>query len=183
MSRIGKLTISIPSGVTVTVGADNLINVKGPKGELKRVLPKTMTVELNESEINIKKPNETKESRSLHGLTRTLVANMIEGVNKGFEKRLEIVGVGYRAQAAKNKITLSLGYSHPIEHKASDPSVEFKMDEEAKNVIIVTGVDKETVGQEAAKIRSYRKPEPYKGKGIKYINERIIRKAGKSGGK
>lgn len=183
MSRIGKLTISIPSGVTVTVGADNHMHVKGPKGELKKELPKTMKIEMSESEIKIDKPNETKESRSLHGLTRTLVANMIEGVAKGFEKKLEIVGVGYRAQAAKNKITLSLGYSHPIEHTASDKTVEFKMDEDQKNVIIVTGIDKETVGQEAAKIRSYRKPEPYKGKGIKYINERIIRKAGKSGGK
>lgn len=163
--------------------ANHVINVKGPKGELKKELPKTMKIEIGESEVKVDKPDETKESRSLHGLTRTLISNMVDGVSKGFEKRLEIVGVGYRAQAAKNKMTLSLGYSHPIEHKSTDPNIEFKMDEELKNVIIVTGIDKESVGQEAAKIRSYRKPEPYKGKGIKYINERIIRKAGKSGGK
>jgi large subunit ribosomal protein L6 len=182
MSRIGKLSIQVPGGVTVTM-VEHVIHVKGPKGELKKALPKTMKVDITEGEVNVDKPNETKESRSLHGLTRTLISNMVDGVSKGFEKRLEIVGVGYRAQAAKSKITLSLGYSHPIEHQSNDPNIEFKMDEELKNVIIVSGIDKESVGQEAAKIRSYRKPEPYKGKGIKYIGERIIRKAGKSGGK
>jgi len=179
MSRIGKEPISITSGVTVEV-KDNFAVVKGPKGELQKQLHPSMTIEVKDDQIIVTRPDESKESRSLHGLTRTLIANMVEGVSKGFEKKLEIVGVGYRANAAKNKITLTLGYSHPIEHVAE--GVEFAMDEQNKNVIIVSGIDKQLVGEVAAKIRSYRKPEPYKGKGIKYINEHIIRKSGKAAG-
>jgi large subunit ribosomal protein L6 len=185
MSRVGKLPISIPSSVTVEVQAANKVIVKGPKGELTKNLEPTMKIEVQENEATVTRPDETKTSRSLHGLTRTLLANMVEGVSKGYEKRLEIVGVGYRAKANKNKISLTLGFSHPIEHVSKDPTVEFKMDDEANkktNIIIVSGINKETVGEEAAKIRSYRKPEPYKGKGIKYIDEHIIRKAGKAAG-
>lgn len=179
MSRIGKEPISIPSGVTVDI-KDNFATVKGPKGELKKQLHTNMSFEMKENEVTVKRPDETKGNRSLHGLTRTLLANMVEGVTKGFEKRLEIVGVGYKASAAKNKITLNLGFSHPIEHVAE--GVEFMMDEQNKNMIIVSGIDKQLVGEVAAKIRSYRKPEPYKGKGIKYVGEHIIRKAGKASG-
>lgn len=181
MSRIGKNPISIPNGVTVEINGST-ITVKGSKGELTRTLHENMIVEITESQIEVKRPNDTKRNKSLHGLTRTLVANMVEGVSKGFEKKLEIVGVGYRAMPAKNKITLNLGYSHPIEYIA-ESGVEFKLDEESKNIIIVSGIDKEKVGEAAAKVRSYRKPEPYKGKGIKYVGEHIVRKAGKTSGK
>ena len=178
MSRIGKQPIEIVNGVTVE-NKNNFLTVKGPKGELQKQFNKDMIIEISEKEIIVKRPNDSKTNRALHGLTRSLIANMVEGVNKGFEKKLEIVGVGYRAKAAKNKITLSLGYSHPIEYTASE-GIEFKMDEENKNIIIVSGIDKQIVGEAAAKVRSYRKPEPYKGKGIKYIDEYIARKAGKA---
>ena len=178
MSRVGKQPIEIVNGVTVE-NIKNLITVKGPKGELQKQFNKDMIIEISDNEIIVKRPNDNKTNRALHGLTRSLIANMVEGVSKGFEKRLEIVGVGYRAKAAKNKITLSLGFSHPIEYVA-DQEIEFKMDEDNKNIIIVSGIDKQIVGEAAAKIRSYRKPEPYKGKGIKYIDEYIARKAGKA---
>ena len=182
MSRIGKEPISIPNGVTLELAEGNVLTVKGPKGELQRTLHENMIIEISESTIEVKRPNDIKRNKALHGLTRTLVANMVEGVSKGFEKKLEIVGVGYRAMPAKNKITLNLGYSHPIEFVA-DNDIEFKLDEEAKNIIIVSGINKEKVGQAAAKVRSYRKPEPYKGKGIKYVGEHVKRKAGKTSGK
>ena len=178
MSRVGKQPIEIVNGVTVE-NNKNLITVKGPKGELQKQFNKDMIIEISENEVIVKRPNDNKTNRALHGLTRSLIHNMVEGVSKGFEKRLEIVGVGYRAKAAKNKITLSLGYSHPIEYVA-DNEIEFKMDEDNKNIIIVSGIDKQIVGEAAAKVRSYRKPEPYKGKGIKYIDEYIARKAGKA---
>ncbi len=178
MSRIGKQPIEIVNGVTVE-NKNNFLTVKGPKGELQKQFNKDMIIEISEKEIIVKRPNDSKTNRALHGLTRSLIANMVEGVNKGFEKKLEIVGVGYRAKAAKNKITLSLGYSHPIEYTAAE-GIEFKMDEDNKNIIIVSGIDKQIVGEAAAKVRSYRKPEPYKGKGIKYIDEYIARKAGKA---
>lgn len=181
MSRIGKNPISIPNGVTIEIVGSN-VKVKGPKGELERTLHENMIIEVAENEILVKRPNDNKRNKALHGLTRTLVANMVEGVSKGFEKRLEIVGVGYRAMPAKNKITLNLGYSHPIEFIA-ESGIEFRLDEESKNTIIVSGIDKEKVGQAAAKVRSYRKPEPYKGKGIKYANEYVKRKAGKTSSK
>lgn len=178
MSRIGKQPIEIPNGVEVTL-KDRVITIKGSKGQLEREIHPNMKVEVKEKEIIVTRPNDAKVNRSLHGLTRSLLANMVEGVTKGFEKQLEIVGVGYRAKANKNKITLNLGYSHPIEFKAPE-DIEFKMDEDNKNLITVVGINKETVGEVAAKVRSFRKPEPYKGKGIKYIDEHIIRKAGKA---
>jgi len=179
MSRIGKKILIIPAGVTITQDANGGLTVKGPKGELKRIIHPNIKIEINGSEVAVKRQSNSKTDRSLHGLVRSLVNNMVIGVTKGFEKRLEIIGVGFRAQPAKNKITLSLGFSHPIEHVAP-AGIEFKMDEEKKNVIIITGMDKQIVGEVAANIREYKKPEPYKGKGIKYEDERIIRKAGKS---
>jgi len=180
MSRIGKQPIDIPNGVTVEV-KDNLVIAKGSKGELQKEMSKTIKVEVIDNQLIATRPDESKESRSLHGLTRSLLSNMVEGVNKGFEKKLEIIGVGYRAAPAKNKITLTLGYSHPVEYLAPK-EIEFKMDEESKNVIVVMGIDKQLVGEVAAKIRSYRKPEPYKGKGIRYVGEHVARKAGKTSG-
>ena len=180
MSRIGIQPISIPSGVTVELNGTH-IKVKGPKGELERDFHPKMKVEQADGLIKVSRPDESKESRSLHGLTRSLIANMVEGVEKGFSKKLEIVGVGYRANAGGSKITLNLGFSHPIEFTAE--GIQFAMDQEKKNIIIVSGIDKEKVGQAAAKVRSFRPPEPYKGKGIKYIDEYIIRKAGKAAAK
>lgn len=180
MSRIGKQPIQIPAGVTVSVDKTK-VTVKGPKGELQKELHPNMTIEVVENEVMVTRPNDNKLNRSLHGLTRSLIANMVEGVSKGFEKKLEIVGVGYRAKTNKDSINLSLGFSHPIDYKHE--GVEFEMDEKNKNIIIVSGIDKEVVGQAAAKVRSFRKPEPYKGKGIRYVGEHIIRKAGKTSAK
>ncbi len=178
MSRIGKQPVEIPNGVQVEIQGTKVV-IKGSKGELTRDFHKNIKIEQKESQIIVTRPDDAKENRALHGLTRSLLASMVEGVTKGFEKKLEIVGVGYRAQANKNKITLNIGFSHPIEYVA-DQSIEIKIDEENKNIIIINGIDKEIVGQTAAKIRSYKKPEPYKGKGIKYIDEQIQRKAGKA---
>lgn len=178
MSRIGKQPAKIPNGVTVNL-KENTLTVKGPKGELSKKFHPNMRIEIKEDLIHVSRHTNSKENKALHGLTRSLIVNMIEGVTKGFEKKLEIIGVGYRATPAKNKITMTLGFSHPIEHIAP-ASIEFRMDEENKNVIIVAGIDKELVGENAAKIRSYRKPEPYKGKGIRYIDEQVQRKAGKA---
>lgn len=178
MSRIGRLAITIPSGVTVEKTGNTLI-VKGPKGELNKKIHPNMEIVIEENQIWVKKPSETKQNRSLHGLTRTLVANMVTGVAKGFEKKLEIIGIGYRAQPSGGKITLSLGYSHPIEYKAPE-GVTFEADEEKKNIITIKGISKELVGETAAKVRSFRPPEPYKGKGIRYMDEYVARKAGKS---
>lgn len=178
MSRIGKQPIEVPQGITVEL-KDGVITVKGPKGELKRKIHPNITVEISENTINVTRVDDQKENKALHGLFRSLISNMVEGVSKGFEKKLEIVGVGYRAQASGSKITLSLGYSHPIEYKAPE-GIMFEIDAEKKNIITVTGIDKEIVGQVAAKVRSYRKPEPYKGKGIRYIDEYVARKAGKA---
>lgn len=180
MSRIGRLPIEIPAGVEVNVSDTNLITVKGPKGTLEKQLVKEIKVTKENNQIIVTRPNDLKKIRSLHGLTRTLVNNMIEGVTKGYEKKLEINGVGYRAQKQGKKLVLSLGYSHPIEME--DPQgIESVV--EGTNVIIVKGIDKEKVGQFAAEIRVKRPPEPYKGKGIKYADEIIIRKEGKAGKK
>lgn len=182
MSRIGKLPISIPSGVEISI-ENNLVKVKGPKGELEKQIDQSMKIEIKDNVLTITRPNESKKSKSLHGLYRTLIFNMVEGVTNGYQKKLEIVGVGYRAQAnGSNKITLNLGYSHPIVYEAAQ-GVKFEMDKDNKNMIVVSGINKEEVGQAAAKVRSFRKPEPYKGKGIKYENEYIIRKAGKAAAK
>ncbi len=178
MSRIGKQPVKIVSGVTVEISG-NKITVKGPKGELSREIHPKMKIEKKDEEIIVSRPDEKKETRALHGLTRSLIANMVEGVSKGFEKKLEIVGVGYRAKTSGSKITLTLGFSHPVEYTA-EKGIEFKTDEEKKNIIIVSGIDKQLVGEVAAKVRSFRKPEPYKGKGIRYVDEYVARKAGKS---
>ena len=180
MSRIGRMPIAIPAGVTVTIAEKNVVSVKGPKGELVRELPVEMEIKEEEGKIIVTRPNDLKRMKSLHGLTRTLIANMITGVTAGYEKKLEINGVGYRAAKAGKKLTLSLGYSHPVEME--DPEgIETVM--EGQNIIIVKGIDKEKVGQFAAEIRSKREPEPYKGKGIKYADEVIRRKVGKTGKK
>ncbi|HLG25712.1 MAG TPA: 50S ribosomal protein L6 [Candidatus Gracilibacteria bacterium] len=182
MSRIGKLPIAIPNGVTVEKREKNVVFVKGPKGELSFPVHENIQIEMKEGNLICTRKSDEKMDRSLHGLSRTLIANMIQGVTKGYEKKLEIQGVGYRAQLQGKKMVLSLGYSHPIEFTAP-AGINLAIDAEKKNIIIVTGTDKQLVGEVAAKIRSYRKPEPYKGKGIRYEGEYIARKAGKAAAK
>ena len=180
MSRIGRMPIAIPAGVTVEVAENNKVTVKGPKGTLERVLPAELEIKVEGVEVVVSIPNDLKKMKSLHGLTRTLINNMVVGVTDGYEKKLEINGVGYRAAKSGNKLTLSIGYSHPVE--MVDPEgVETVL--EGQNIIIVKGIDKEKVGQFAAEIRDKRRPEPYKGKGIKYDDETIRRKVGKTGKK
>ena len=180
MSRIGRMPIAVPAGVTVDIAENNKVTVKGPKGTLERVLPAEMEIKKEGEEITVSRPNDLKKMKSLHGLTRTLVNNMIVGVTNGYEKVLEINGVGYRAAKQGNKLVLNLGYSHPVE--MIDPEgVESVL--EGQNKITVKGIDKEKVGQYAAEIREKRAPEPYKGKGIKYADEVIRRKVGKTGKK
>ena len=180
MSRIGKMPIAIPAGVTVGVAENNKVTVKGPKGTLERVLPAEMQIKVEGSEVLVSRPNDLKKFKSLHGLTRTLINNMVVGVTEGYQKLLEINGVGYRAAKAGKELTLTLGYSHPV--IMVDPEgLESVLD--GQNKIIVKGIDKEKVGQYAAEIRAKRAPEPYKGKGIKYADEVIRRKVGKTGKK
>ena len=179
MSRIGKLPIEIPSGVTVEIKDGNHVFVKGPKGELNVKIHEKINLEVKEGQVLVTRKDKEKFSMSLHGLSRTLINNLVEGVTKGFEKRLEINGVGYRANIQGRKAVLSLGFSHPVEYEAPE-GIELAIDKDKKNVIIVSGIDKQVVGQVAAKIRSYRKPEPYKGKGIRYEGEMVRRKAGKA---
>ena len=179
MSRIGKMPIAIPAGVTVDIAENNKVTVKGPKGTLERVLPKEMELKLEGAELVVGRPNDLKKMKSLHGLTRTLINNMGIGVSNGYEKKLEVNGVGYRAQKSGKKLTLNLGYSHPVEMEDPD-GIETVVD---GNIITVKGIDKEKVGQFAAEIRDKRRPEPYKGKGIKYADEVIRRKEGKTGKK
>ncbi len=177
MSRIGRMPIAIPAGVTVTMAENNHVTVKGPKGTLERSLPIEMEVKVEGAEVTVSRPNDLKKMKSLHGLTRTLINNMVIGVTEGYEKTLEVNGVGYRAQKSGKKLTLNLGFSHPVE--MTDPEgIESKVD---GNKIIISGIDKEKVGQYAAEIRDKRRPEPYKGKGIKYADEVIRRKVGKTG--
>ena len=178
MSRIGRKPIVIPAGVTVTVAEGNVVTVKGPKGELTQTMHGDMIIKVEAAEVIVERPSEQKLHKSLHGLTRTLIANMVTGVSEGFKKELEINGVGYRAQKQGNKLVLGLGYSHPVEME-DIPGLTVEVP--APNKIIVSGADKQAVGQLAAKIREKRPPEPYKGKGIKYVDERIIRKEGKVG--
>ena len=180
MSRIGKMPILVPQGVEVKIGKDNLVSVKGPKGTLERKLSSDMNIALENGQLEVTRPGDLKKFKALHGLTRTLINNMVVGVTEGFTKTLEINGVGYRAAKSGKKLTLSLGYSHPVEFTDPD-GVEATV--EGNNKIIVSGIDKEKVGQYAANIREKRPPEPYKGKGIKYDYERIRRKAGKAGKK
>ena len=180
MSRIGKMPIAVPAGVTVDIAENNKVTVKGPKGTLERVLPSEMDIKMEGSEIVVSRPNDLKKMKSLHGLTRSLLNNMVIGVTEGYEKKLEVNGVGYRAQKQGKKLVLSLGYSHPVEME--DPEgLETVLD--GQNIIVVKGIDKEKVGQYAAEIRAKRAPEPYKGKGIKYADEVIRRKVGKTGKK
>ena len=179
MSRIGRMPIAVPAGVTVEIAENNQVTVKGPKGTLSRVLPAEMEIKQEGEEITVSRPNDLKKMRSLHGLTRTLINNMVIGVTQGYTKTLEINGVGFRAAKSGNKLTLNLGYSHPVE--MVDPEgIETAVD---GNKITVSGIDKEKVGQFAAEIRDKKRPEPYKGKGIKYADEVILRKVGKTGKK
>ena len=178
MSRIGKAPVAVPNGVTVTLKDDNVISVKGPKGELTRSLPAAMAVAQENGQVTVTRPSDEDQHKALHGLTRTLIANMVEGVTKGFSKQLELVGVGYKAEVRAYGLQLALGYSHPIEYRA--PPV---INAARRVLFVVEGANKEVVGQVAAEIRSLRPPEPYKGKGVKYAGEQIRRKAGKAGGK
>ena len=180
MSRIGKAPIAVPGGVDVSV-SDRTVVVKGPKGTLTRDLPGAITLRLDGGQLLVERPDDETQNRALHGLTRTLVSNMVVGVTEGFAKELEIVGVGYRAEAqGPNRLKLALGFSHPVEIEAPE-GITFEVP--APTRVVVRGIDKEIVGQVAANIRSVRKPEPYKGKGVRYLGERILRKAGKTGKK
>ncbi len=179
MSRIGRKPISLPAGVEVKI-EDNVITVKGPKGVLSQSIPEDISIELKENELLCTRPSDAKRHRAMHGLTRALVANMVTGVTTGFEKKLEMVGVGYRAQMQGSKLVLNIGYSHPIE---IDPPQGVEFEVPAVTRITVKGIDKQLVGNTAADIRALRKPEPYKGKGVRYENEVVRRKAGKSGAK
>ncbi|MBT9312335.1 50S ribosomal protein L6 [Leptothoe kymatousa] len=177
MSRIGKKPVPVPSGVTVSIDSQSVI-VKGPKGELSRTLPAQVSVAQDGEKIVITRQDDSRPSRAYHGLSRTLIANMIEGVSKGFEKRLEIKGVGYRAAVKGKTLTMNLGYSHPVEFEPP-AGIDFKV--ESNTNVIISGIDKELVGTIAAKIRDARPPEPYKGKGVRYLGEMVRRKAGKAG--
>ncbi|MEO1062909.1 MAG: 50S ribosomal protein L6 [Actinomycetota bacterium] len=177
MSRIGKSPIDIPSGVDISV-SDQTVTVKGPKGQLTQELPQGITASIDDGVLTVSRPDDERQNRALHGLSRSLIANMVTGVTEGFVKSLEIQGVGYRAQAkGKNAIELALGFSHPVKVEAPD-GIEFDVPEPTR--INVVGIDKQLVGQVAADIRDWRKPEPYKGKGIRYVGERVMRKAGKA---
>jgi len=179
MSRIGKLPISVPSGVDIKLD-DNLVIVKGPKGEMKKQFSNKLKIEMEDSKIKVSKNSDSRDSDSLYGLTRTLINNMVVGVTEGFKKTLILEGVGYRAQLQGKKLVISLGFSHPVEIQPIE-GITFELP--STNQIIVSGIDKDIVGQVAAKIRSWREPEPYKGKGIRYSNEHIRRKEGKTGKK
>jgi large subunit ribosomal protein L6 len=179
MSRIGKNPITVPSGVNITLNG-NQITVKGPKGELTRVIPADMMISQDTGTVTVNRPSDDPKHKALHGLSRTLISNMVEGVTKGFSKQLDIVGVGYKAETRPYGLQLALGFSHAIEYKAPKG---IKLTAPAPTQIIIEGANKEVVGQVAAELRSLRPPEPYKGKGIKYAGEQIRRKAGKAGGK
>ena len=178
MSRIGRQTITVPAGVTVTVNEENLVTVKGAKGTLTTQINNKITVSVDGAVISVTRADDERETRSLHGLSRTLIANMIEGVTKGYSKTLEIVGVGYKAAKSGKTLTLNLGHSHPIVFEEKD-GITF--DVPNSTTVVVNGIDKQTVGQIAAQIREKRPPEPYLGKGVKYVGEHIRRKAGKTG--
>lgn len=184
MSRIGKKQIELPAGVTLTVGSDNVVSVKGPKGVLKQDIDRDITVEINANIVELKRPTDQIRHRALHGLYRALVNNMVAGVTTGFKKELELVGVGYKASSQGNILDLSLGYSHNIIFEIpTELSITTKQDKGDNPRIFLEGADKQLLGQVAAKIRGLRKPEPYKGKGVKYKGEFIRRKAGKAAGK
>lgn len=180
MSRIGRAPITIPAGVTVKIGEDNLVQVKGPKGELSRKINQDMKINIEENVLTVARPSDDKMHRSMHGLSRTLINNMVVGVTEGFTKNLEISGVGYRATKQGKNLNLALGYSHPV---IIEPPQGITLEAPTATTITVHGIDKELVGAVAANIRGWREPEPYKGKGIKYAGEHIRRKEGKAGGK
>lgn len=180
MSRVGRLPIAIPAGATVTVTPDNVVTVKGPKGELTKAMNKDMNIAIEDNQVVVTRPSDVKEHRALHGLTRALINNMVKGVTEGYQKTLDLVGVGYRAQLQGKKLVMNLGFSHPVE---IEPVDGITIEIAAPTKVVVKGIDKETVGAVAADIRSWRKPEPYLGKGIKYDNEVIRRKEGKTGKK
>ena len=180
MSRIGRLPIAIPAGVTVTVSADKVVTVKGPKGELIKAMHEDMNIAVENNEVVVTRPSDKKEHKALHGLTRALINNMVIGTTEGYQKTLELVGVGYRAQLQGTKLVMSLGFSHPVEILPLD-GITFETPIATK--VIIKGIDKQMVGAQAADIRRWRKPEPYKGKGIKYEGEHIRRKEGKTGKK
>ncbi|MCK5825704.1 MAG: 50S ribosomal protein L6 [Desulfuromusa sp.] len=177
MSRIGKLPVSIPSGVKISLDG-NMMTVSGPKGSLSQPLHERMTIAVETDQVKVSRPSDSNQDSALHGLTRALINNMVVGVTAGFKKDLEINGVGYRAEISGKTLTLSLGYSHPVVYELPE-GISVEIEKQTK--LSVSGIDKQLVGSAAAKIRSYRKPEPYKGKGIKYADERIMRKAGKTG--
>ena len=177
MSRIGNKVITVPAGVEVSI-VDNFATVKGPKGELKQQFDKDMTFNIEGSEITVVRPSDSKRHRTIHGTTRAILANMIEGVSTGFKKELELIGVGYRAQMQGKKLVLSVGYSHPVEFEEIDG---IKLGVEGNTKVSIEGINKEVVGQYAAKVRAVRPPEPYKGKGIRYVGEYVRRKEGKTG--
>ena len=184
MSRIGRAPISLPKGVTIDVSKSNLVTVKGPKGELKQQIDPDLSFELNEGVLTLDRPTDQRRHRSMHGLYRSLVANMVQGVSEGFSKELELVGVGYRASNTGNLLEITIGYSHPIIFSVPDDLTVTTVTEKGKNPMIkLEGVDKQLVGQVAAKIRALRNPEPYKGKGVKYVGEILRRKAGKTSAK
>ncbi|MBS1928174.1 MAG: 50S ribosomal protein L6 [Chitinophagaceae bacterium] len=184
MSRIGKKTINVPNGVTITVGKDNTVTVKGPKGELKEAIDRDIKVEVKDGNLDLSRPTDQIRHKALHGLYRALVSNMVTGVTEGFTKQLELVGVGYKASNQGNSLDLSLGYSHNIIFDVPKELTVKTEQEKGKNpVITFTSADKQLIGQVCAKIRSLRKPEPYKGKGVKFVGEVLRRKAGKSAGK
>jgi large subunit ribosomal protein L6 len=184
MSRIGKKPVSIPAGVTVTVGAGNVVTVKGPKGELKESVDPDIKVEVKDGQVEIGRPTDQIRHRAMHGLYRSLIANQVKGVTEGYKKNLELVGVGYKASNQGNLLDLSLGFSHNIVFEIPKELKIATSQEKGQNPIIsLEGIDKQLLGQVAAKIRGLRKPEPYKGKGVKYVGEFIRRKAGKAAGK
>ncbi len=180
MSRVGRLPVAIPNGVTVTVTPENVVTVKGPKGQLEKAMHKDINIAVVDNTVVVTRPSDVKEHRALHGLTRALVNNMVKGVSEGFQKTLELIGVGYRAQLQGKKLVMNLGFSHPVEIEPVE-GVTFELP--AANKVVVKGIDKELVGDMAADIRAWRKPEPYNGKGIKFEGEVIRRKEGKTGKK
>jgi len=184
MSRIGKQPVVTPSGVTITVGKDNVISVKGPKGELKQAIDRDITVEVDNGQVNFKRPTDQIRHRALHGLYRSLVSNMVKGVTEGYERKLELIGVGFKAANQGNLLDLSLGYSHNIVFEIPKEIKVATAQEKGQNpTITLEGIDKQLIGQVAAKLRGLRKPEPYKGKGVRYVGEVVRKKAGKAAGK
>jgi len=180
MSRIGKKPVAIPGGVTVEVNGNNIV-VKGPKGELSYAHLPEVSVTVEDNQVVVTRADDSIDARARHGLTRQLINNMVIGVSEGYEKKLEIIGVGYKAQAKGKTVTLNLGHSHAIDYAAPE-GIDIAQDEKNKQILIIKGINKEDVGQAAADIRSFRPPEPYKGKGVRYVGEHVIRKAGKAAG-